>query len=111
MLAKDSAMAKYILVVPSAALPGRDDEYNDWYDDEHIRDVCDVPGIVAGKRYDALPDSPVSPPASYLAIYEIEDDDPKAVIAEIQRRAGTGEMTISPALDKSSAPMWLYKAR
>ncbi len=104
-------MAKYMLVVPSAALPGRDDEYNDWYDNEHIRDVCDVPGIVVGSRYDAVPTSPVAPPAPYLAIYEIEADDPNAAIAEIQRRAGAGEMKISPALDITSAPMWLYKAR
>ncbi len=104
-------MAKYMLVVPSAALPGRDDEYNTWYDNEHLGDVCAIPGIIAGKRYDALPSSPMTPPAPYLAIYEIEAEDPNAAIAEIQRRAGAGEMKISPALDVTSAPMWLYKAR
>jgi len=104
-------VAKYILVVPSAGLPGREHEYNTWYDNEHLADVCAIPGIVAGRRYDALPNSPMPPPAPYLAIYEIEAEEPGAAIAEIQRRAGAGEMTISPALDTNSAPMWLYKAR
>lgn len=104
-------MAKYMLVVPSAALPGRDDEYNTWYDNEHLGDVCAIPGIVEGKRYDALASSPMTPPAPYLAIYEIEAEDPNAAIEEIKRRAGAGEMNISPALDTASAPMWLYKAR
>ena len=70
-----------------------------------------MPGIVAGSRFDAVSTSPVAPPAPYLAIYEIEADDPNAAIAEIQRRAGAGEMKISSALDITSAPMWLYKAR
>ena len=53
----------------------------------------------------------MAPPAPYLAIYEIEAEDPNAAIEEIKRRAGAGEMNISPALDTASAPMWLYKAR
>lgn len=104
-------MGKYILVVPSAAHPGREAEYNTWYDDIHLAEFCALPGVVSGRRFDALPSSPAKPPAPCLAIYEIETENPLDVLAELGRRATAGEIAISPALDVSSASMWLYEAR
>lgn len=104
-------MAKYLLVVPSSAHAGKDDEYNRWYDETHLGDLLKIPGVKTGTRYNADPASPNTPEANYLAIYEIETDDPGQVMAELGRRAQAGEMAISPALDSSSAKMWLYKAR
>ena len=104
-------MAHYLLVVPSSAKPGQDDDYNRWYDETHLGDLLAIPGVTAGRRYDADPASPNPPDARYLAVYEIETDDPGQVLAELGRRAQAGEMKISPALDASSARMWLYKAR
>lgn len=104
-------MGSYILVVPSSAKAGEDVDYNRWYDDIHLRDVCAVPGIVSGRRYEPDAATPSPAEADYLAIYQIETDDPGAVLAELQRRAAAGEMEISPALDAASARMMLFKAR
>lgn len=104
-------MGKYILVVPSAAQPGQDDAYNHWYDTVHLGDLLAIPGVTSGRRFAASPASPNQPPAPYLAVYEIEAEDPAAVLAELGRRASSGEMQISPALDTGSAQMWLYQAR
>ena len=104
-------MASYILVVPSSAKPGEDVAYNAWYDEVHLGDVCAIPGIISGRRYEPDPASPSPAEANYLAIYQIETDDPGAVIAELVRRAGAGEMAISPALDAGTARMMLFKAR
>ena len=104
-------MDKYLLVIPSAAREGQEEDYNRWYDEEHLADVCAIPGFVAGKRYDALATSPAPPPAAALAIYEIEADDPDAALKELGRRIKAGEIVISSALDPSTAKMWLYKAR
>lgn len=103
-------MGKYLLAVPSSAHAGRDDEYNDWYDREHLADVCAIPGVISGRRFDALSTSPGQPPAACLALYEIETDDPMTVLAELGQRVSSGEAKISSALDPSSAAMWLYKA-
>jgi hypothetical protein len=103
-------MGKYLLAVPSSAVAGQDDDYNRWYDGEHLRDVCALPGVVSGRRYDALPNSPGQPPATYLALYEIETDDPMTVLAELGKRMQSGEYSLSPALDRSTSAMWLYKA-
>jgi len=102
-------MGKYVLVVPSSAMPGRDDEYNAWYDDIHIHDLLAIPGIKSGRRFVPSPASPMPPPASYLAIYEIECDDPGAVMAELNRRAMAGEMQQSDAIDLASAQLWVFE--
>ncbi len=104
-------MASYALVVTSSAKDGRDDEYNDWYDSTHLADICAIPGVVSGRRLEASPASPNATPSTYLAIYEIETDDPAAVMAELGRRAQAGLMPVSDALDLASAQLWLFKQR
>ena len=102
-------MGKYVLVVPSSAKAGQDDEYNQWYDGIHIHDLLALPGVKNGRRYIASPISPMPPPADYLAIYEIETDDIGAVFAELNERAMAGVMQLSDALDMESARMWVYE--
>jgi hypothetical protein len=104
-------MGKYLLVVPSSALEGQDDAYNHWYDEVHLVDLLAVPGVTSGRRYDSAPTSPNPTPGAYLAVYELELDDPMTVFQEIGKRAKSGEMKMSTALDPSSPKMWLYKAR
>lgn len=102
-------MGKYVLVVPSSAKEGRDDDYNEWYDNQHIHDLLAIPGIKSGRRFAPDPISPMPPPASYLAIYEIETDDIGSVMMEMNRRAQAGELPTSDALDMESAKMWIFQ--
>src|SRR5258708_2624899 len=97
-------MADAYFVVQTNALPGRDDEFNQWYTGRHISDVLDVPGFVAAQRFRLSsarrgPESPLCPYA-YLAIYEIECD-PQAALDGLGRARGK-EMFISPALDPAT---------
>lgn len=103
-------MGKFLMVVTSAPKDGRDDEYNAWYDGRHLSDLLNIPGIKTGKRFDAIPVTPNPQPAPYLAIYEIETDDPAEVLGEMMRRAEAGEMPTSDALDFEQAKIWMYKA-
>ncbi len=104
-------MAKFVMVVASSAKPGRDDDYNTWYDTDHIHEICALPGVISGKRYTAVAHSPNPVPGQYLALYEVETDDIMQVLAEMGRRAAAGEMSLSDALDRDSAKMWFYAAR
>lgn len=101
-------MGKHILVVTSSGAVGREKEYNDWYDSEHLADVLKVPGMVSGQRYDLSPGTPMPAPAKHLAIFEIEADDPGAVVGEMMRRVQAGEMSMTSDIDPSSVQMWLY---
>lgn len=103
-------MGKYLMVVTSSAKDGRDQDYNAWYDGTHIHEICAIPGVTAGRRYDAIPQTPNQQPSPYLAIYEIETEAPTSVLGEMMRRSQAGEMSMSDALDAESAQIWMYEA-
>ena len=102
-------VGKFVLVVPSSATKGRDDEYNDWYDNRHIHDLLAIPGVKSGRRFVASAASPMAPPANYLAMYEIESDDPAAVMAELNRRSAEGVIPITDAIDLTTAQLWVFE--
>jgi hypothetical protein len=104
-------MPHYVLAVTSAAAQGRDDDYNDWYDTYHFKEMLEIPGIVGGRRLQVSPMSPHQPPARYLAEYDIEADDPATVMAEMNRRVQGGEMRMTDSLDVSQVQIWVYERR
>ncbi|KHK90422.1 hypothetical protein [Novosphingobium malaysiense] len=103
-------MGQYILVIPSSPVEGQAGAYNSWYGGQHLADLLKVPGVQVASRYEAQALTDDVPPAEFLAIYQIETEDPQGVLAEIVRRSETGEIGLSPALDMSSVKIWLYQA-
>lgn len=101
-------MGKYLLLATSGVREGRQEEFDTWYDTVHLRDVCAVPGVTSGRRFVVHPASPNQPPVPNLAIYEIETDDPVTILAELGKRAQSGEMVISPALDPVGSGMTIF---
>lgn len=92
-------MNSYKLVVMSRPVEGREDEYNDWYSNQHLGDVLRIPGFANAQRF-KVKGSPIAGEAwEYLAIYEIEDSEPQTVLEELGRRAGGEQMPMSAALD------------
>ncbi len=105
-------MAKYTFVVLSnPTTPGQEAEYNEWYNKIHIPDVLNVPGFVAAQRFtlaDAqLGDGPHA--HRYLALYEIETDDAKTTLKELQKRVGTADMVMSDGIDMKGISAGLFK--
>ena len=105
-------MAKYTFVVLSnPTTPGQEAEYNEWYNKIHIPDVLNVPGFVAAQRFtlaDAqLGDGPHA--HRYLALYEIETDDAKTTLKELQKRVGTADMVMSDGIDMKGISAGLFE--
>jgi hypothetical protein len=98
----------HVLVVYSSPVAGQESEYNQWYDEQHLKDVLQAPGFLAAQRF-KLPDEPDRAPC-YLALYEMRTEDPEAALAELTSRAGTPHMIISDALDMTVTSMTLVKA-
>jgi hypothetical protein len=101
-------MGKYTLVVETSARPSRDDEFNDWYDNIHIPEVLEVPGIVAAERFvlhgSFIGDEPVN---RYLAFYELETDDPDETLRVLD--ASVPQMFLSEAWDNEPTRAITYK--
>ncbi len=101
-------MAKHTLVVLTNAKDGADDAFNEWYDHTHLGDVLALEGFSAAQRFKLsgtqLADGDL--PYRYLALYEIETDDPGVSIAALQE--GAPKMEISDAFDQAGVAAWLY---
>ena len=102
-------MKKFKLLVLTNARDGRDEEFNDWYTNQHLADVVTVPGFVSAQRFKLADPLGSKHDHRYLAIYEIESDDPKGVMDELLRRSGTPAMVLTEALDLEGASLGLYE--
>lgn len=100
-----------ICCVYTQPLPGREAEYNEWYDRRHLQDVLRVPGALSAQRFDPVDDEPDGDRTSarYLALYEIEGD-PQGFLTELRARFGRDEMPSSEALDMANLSITFWKA-
>ena len=101
-------MPKAIMVVQSRpSEPSREAEYNDWYDNTHIPELCEIPGIVSARRF-ALSDAQLMPVDSavpkYVAIYELETNDIAQVLKEMGSRVANGTVHMTDAIELDPAP-------
>lgn len=107
-------MPKAVLLVHSRPSdPSREDEFNEWYDKTHVPEVCAVPGFVSARRFKLTEEAKASDPSAYpyLAIYEIDADDPQAALKELAARAMDGRIAMSDAIELNPPPpMTLYEA-
>jgi hypothetical protein len=58
-----------LLVIWTDVAPEYEAEFNEWYDKEHVPQLLTVPGILTGRRYQAVDGKP-----KYIAIYEMADE-------------------------------------
>ena len=97
-------MPKYKMIVMSKPVAGREQEYNDWYQNVHLQEVVAIPAIKSAQRFRLSRALVADPePLPYLAIYEIETDDIDGVIRELTQRASTGGIVISASLSNDTA--------
>ena len=103
-------MGNYTLVVCTNPAEGREDDYNEWYDNQHLGDVIAAAGFDRAERL-RLTDigTPSVTQHRYLALYQVETDDPESVFKGLIAAAGTDAMPMSDAIDLSSASMGLFE--
>ena len=104
-------MAKYVMVVQSKAMPGKDDEYNAWYDTTHAKEICALPGVKSCRRFDFAMSLAGGDGQPYLAIYEVETDDLMDTVGAMGQRVEAGEMSQTDSLDAPASVLWFYKER
>lgn len=92
-------MPRGVLIVCTHPVPGREDEFNDWYTNVHIGEVAALPGFVSARRF-----GPAHADAPYVAIYEMESDDLDKTLADMRAVAASGGMNMSDALSREPAP-------
>jgi len=79
-----------------------DREFNQWYDDVHMREVLALPGVTSARRF-KLADTQIMPGDDaagrrYLAVYEVEVDDWADFAAANQHGFAEGKITVNTDL-------------
>jgi hypothetical protein len=101
-------MARFNFVIYSNPAPGREAEYNDWYDNIHLKEVGAIPGVKSARRM-KLSEQQLFDAARkyrYAAIYEIEAADIKDFIGEMAARSKDGRLQQSGAIDRDALPVF-----
>lgn len=97
-------MARYHYVILSQAKSGQETEYVRWYKEQHLPDVARHPAVVSARLFqpDVQKVYDVEVPSyTLMTIYELETDDPAAAMESIKALAGSSEMPMTDALDKT----------
>jgi hypothetical protein len=101
-------MAKYIyLAFSDCKDPSREEEYTNWYQNMHIPDMLETPGMIRATFWEAA-DGKGKFRRKYLALYEFETED----IEEFNRKLGVvgrgtmekGRFSDLPAFDPPDVP-------
>jgi hypothetical protein len=94
----------YRLIVLSNPSPDSEQQYNDWYDHQHVPDVLRVPGFKAAQRLKLIGHSPSNPELPHYAVnFEFDSADLEATIAEVKRRLKSGVTRSSSSFDVASS--------
>jgi hypothetical protein len=92
-------MPRFKMIALTKPVEGREDEYNDWYQNTHLPEVCALPGMVGAQRYKLAAPLQGYDERPYLAIYDIETDDIRQTLAGF----GTASLTPGEASDNAGA--------
>ena len=96
-------MARYHYVILCQAVPGREAEFDEWYDTRHLHDVRRMDGVVSARRFN-LDFQKVydldAPQWHSMTIYELDCDDPQALLDRIVTASKTAAMPLSDAMTK-----------
>ncbi len=105
-------MSRYLLLVMSNATEGRDDALNEWYTNVHLRDVLKVEGFVAAQRFRLSDEQLVAgqpAPHRYIALYEVEAEDPRRPLDGLLSGVVSGAIPLSETLDRPSLTTFLFQ--
>jgi hypothetical protein len=100
-------MAKLLMVALTNAADGREDEFHDWYENTHVPQIrAVVPGVGEVHRYRAadVQATPEPPAHQFLAVYEIEADNPGAVLGALGAGIQSGAVAFTGVLDTTKNP-------
>ena len=97
---------RHLLLALTNPVPGQEDVFNDWYDAYHVPECLKVPGFKSCQRFKLTASTNDRPRQAYLALYELEGDDPKALLENLE--ATRSDRTQNAAFDRESVSLWVF---
>ncbi|RBY85869.1 DUF4286 family protein [Blastococcus sp. TF02A-26] len=98
-------MAQGLFIAHSSAVPGREAEYEQWYDEIHVPDVrAAIPSVTAVHRYRRVDLAGGGGAPRYVAVYELADADVATAAAQLGAAGAEGRLRMTDAMDVSDNP-------
>lgn len=97
---------KHMVVVLTEPTEGQKEEFDEYYEKRHIDEVLASTGWSAGQRFELTDEAGAKCPLPFLALYETEGDDPKAVIARLTETRP--QRVQSDSINKKTAGIWVF---
>jgi hypothetical protein len=98
-------MTKHVLLVFTSPTEGNETQYNDWYNNVHLAEVLTTDGFVRAQRFKVSDILPAITEHEYLAIYEIENTEPREAMKAL--RGLSVNFTMTDAIDLNNSKMTL----
>ena len=94
-------MAKLKLVALTKAVAGREAEFDRWYDDTHVPELLALNGVENAQRYKLITTLNGAEQGTFLALYDVEVDDPASFLGEMGEVAASGKMSMTDSMDST----------
>lgn len=99
-------MAKQLFLVLSEPVEGSEDEYNEWYENVHLDEVIGTSAVTCAQRFKLADSRGAEAPNRYLAVYEVDADDPADVFKSIDEKGA--ERNNTDALNRATIGAWVF---
>ena len=98
---------RHLVLILTEPVEGREDEFNDYYENLHLKEVLATTELVSAQRYRLAGEAGEGCPLPYLAVYETEADSADAVIENLN--ATRAERQQSDALNRHTGRVWVFE--
>ena len=98
---------KQLVLVLSEPSEGQEDEFNRYYEDQHLDEVLQTTGWKIAQRFKLVEQTGAECPLQYLAVYETETVEGTTAI-EIMNHSRKDRVQ-SKSLNKKTAGAWVFE--
>ena len=98
---------KHLVLILTEPTPGQEDEFNNYYENLHLREVLDTTKLQSAQRFKLVDEAGEPCPLPYLAVYETEAEDATGIIENIN--ATRAQRQQSKSLNKRTGRVWVFE--
>jgi hypothetical protein len=99
-------MTKHMAVVLNESVEGREMEFNEWYENTHIREALESTGWKNAQRFVLTAEKGPKCPLHHLALYEAEAGSGEDVVAKLDATRNQREQ--SGSFNRKRAGLWVF---
>jgi hypothetical protein len=102
-------MAKFKLIALTTPVAGKEAEFHAWYQKHHLPELVSFAGMRGAQRYKVTAKLMGADANPWLAIYDLETDDPMGFLKTVGEASAAGKLTQSDANNLSTTYTALFE--